>query len=68
MRNFWATADGIPLPDAYVLAINLSELFVLIISRKPSAPLAPSGQGTRRPHGAPRATQATRQGDPQLLK
>jgi hypothetical protein len=42
MKDFWTTADGIPaLPGAYVLAINLSELVVLSIGRKPSAPLAP---------------------------
>jgi histidyl-tRNA synthetase len=42
MTDFWTTADGIPaLPGAYVLAINLSELVVVSIGRKPSAPLAP---------------------------
>ena len=42
MTDFWTTADEIPaLPGAYVLAINLSELVVLSVGRKPSAPLAP---------------------------
>ena len=42
MTDFWTTADEIPaLPGAYVLAINLSELVVVSICRKPSAPLAP---------------------------
>jgi Uri superfamily endonuclease len=42
MTDFWTTADEIPaLTGAYVLAINLSELVVVSICRKPSAPLAP---------------------------
>ncbi len=42
MTNFWTTAGEIPaLPGAYVLAINLSELVVVNICRKPSVPLAP---------------------------
>jgi Uri superfamily endonuclease len=42
MTDFWTTADEIPaLPGAYVLAINLSELVVVSICRKPSAVLAP---------------------------
>ena len=42
MTDFWTTADEIPaLPGAYVLAINLSELVMVSICRKPSAVLAP---------------------------
>jgi Uri superfamily endonuclease len=42
MTDFWTTADEIPaLLGAYVLVISLSELVVVSICRKPSAPLAP---------------------------
>jgi len=42
MTDFWTTADEIPaLPGAYVLAINLPELVVVSICRKPSVSLAP---------------------------
>jgi Uri superfamily endonuclease len=42
MTDFWTTADDVPaVSGAYVLAISLSEMIVVSISGKPSAPLAP---------------------------